>query len=104
MKEIVAIVCMVACGGLALYVVGLFAVFCYGKRVMADLPFELELHTDATYIKTPSGKLRKIADHKYSPAEIKALAMHSRQVGKEYRKEVGAGIKDSMTAGKHDLA
>lgn len=87
MGTIIVIICLAGLIGMALYAVIGIALYARGKAM--GVPFEVVLHSNATYIKMPSGKQRKIADHKYNKEELQALYMRAKQVEKDHVAENG---------------
>lgn len=62
-----------------------FNAFVWAK-MNAD-PFQVELGTNATYIRMPSGALRKIADYRYGPEDMKRLRSTAVKAREEVRRE-----------------
>lgn len=91
--------------GMVLYAVIGIALYAKGKAM--GVPFEVVLYSNATYIKMPSGKQRKIADHKYNKNELQALYMRAKQVEKDHIKEngklAGEAFRQAMKGHKKEV-
>lgn len=74
---------------LAYYIIRNFLIFVWAKGNQPA--FELVLDEKATYIRKKTGQMIKIADHKYSPDELKQFRGIAMKAQKQAEEELKCG-------------